>query len=412
MNLSTRMAWRYLFAKKSTNAINIITMIAAFGVAVGAAALVLALSVFNGFEDLFLGMFDSLNPDVEITAAEGKTFKYVNAQKDRLYEIPGVKLVSSSLEETAFFTYRDRRSAGKIKGVDRDYVGLNQIDTSIRQGYFQLIDDAGERTTAVVGQQLGNALNIDVLNQFETLDIYMAKREKSRSVFSGGDLNSLVIKSVLPVGVVQAQQSFENDAVLIDIDLARDLLGFKVAVVSALEIKLAPGFDEPETYDRIREVMGPEFVIKNRLEQESGLLKLMRIERWVTFAIVALMMVLISFNMIGALWMIVLEKQKDISILRSMGMTGRDIRNVFLRVGLLLCVLGIAVGFSLAILFGWLQEHYVLIRIPGTLMEAYPLSLRWTDFPVVAAVVMAIGFLASVLPARRAQRIEAIIREE
>ncbi len=412
MNLSTRMAWRYLFAKKSTNAINIITMIAAFGVAVGAAALVLALSVFNGFEDLFLGMFDSLNPDVEVTAAKGKTFKYVNAQKDKLYEIPGVTLVSSSLEETAFFTYRDRRSAGKIKGVDRDYVALNEIDTSIRQGYYQLIDDAGERKTAVVGQQLSNALNIDVLNQFETLDIYMAKREKSRSIFAGGDLNSLVIKSVLPVGVLQAQQSFENDAVLIDIDLARDLLGFKVAVVSALEIKLAPGFDEPETYDRIREVMGPDFLVKNRLEQESGLLKLMQIERWITFAIVALMMILISFNMIGALWMIVLEKQKDISILRSMGMTGRDIRNVFLRVGLLLCVLGIAVGFTLAIIFGWLQEHYVLIRIPGTLMEAYPLSLRWIDFPVVAAVVLSIGFLASVLPARRAQRIEAIVREE
>lgn len=411
MTLPFKMAWRYLFAKKSTNAINIITMIAAFGISVGAAALVLALSVFNGFEDLFMGMFDNLNPDVEITTEKGKTFHFTTEQKDRLYTVPGVMVVSATLEETAFFTYRDRRSAGKIKGVDDAYVKINQLDTSIRQGYYQLRDGSGERFTAVVGQALSNALNVDVLDQFETLDIYMAKRERTRSSFSGGG-NPLVIRSLLPVGVVNAQQSFENDAVLVDLNMARGLLGFEDSVVSAVELRLYPDFDVRQTYDQIAEVMGPGFLIKNRLEQESGLLKLMRVERWVTFAIVALMMVLISFNMVGALWMIVLEKKKDISILRSMGMTARDIRGVFLRVGLLLCTLGLLVGFTIAISIGLLQKYYVLIRIPSSTMEAYPMSLRWVDFPVVAAVVLLIGFLASILPARRAERIETIIREE
>lgn len=411
MNLPFRMALRYLFAKKSTNAINIITMIAAFGVAIGTAALVLALAVFNGFEDLFMGMFDNLNPDVEITTEKGKTFHFSAEQKDLLYSIPGVDQVSETLEETAFFSYRSRQSAGKIKGVDQSYVNINQIDTSIRQGYYQLADGSGENFMAVVGQQLTNSLNIDVLDQFEKLDIFMAKRGRSRSMLTGGG-NPFIIRSVLPVGVVQVQQSFENDAVLIDLNLARSLLSLEEDVVSAIEMKLATGFDISQTYDEIREAMGPGFLVKNRLQQESNLLKLMQIERWVTFAIVGFMMILISFNLIGALWMIVLEKQKDISILRSMGMTAVDIRGVFLRVGLLLCVIGLLTGFAIALLVGYLQEHYILIRIPGTMMEAYPLSLRWIDFPVVAVVVLTIGFLASILPARRAQRIDAIIREE
>lgn len=405
------MAWRYLFAKKSTNAINIITLVAAFGVAIGTAALVLALSVFNGFEDLFLGMFDNLNPDVEITSEQGKTFLFTSEQKDLLYNTPGVNQVSATLEETAFFSYRGRRSAGKIKGVDDTYVYINQIDTSVRQGYYQLRDGSGKNFTAVVGMQLTSSLNIDVLNQFETLDIYMPKRKRNRSVFSGGG-NPLVIKSVLPVGVIQAQQSSTNDAVLVDLGMARDLLGLKTNAVSALELKLAPGFDIPSTYDAIREVMGPGFAVKNRLQQESNLLKLMKIERWITFAIVSLMMVLISFNLVGALWMIVLEKRKDISILRSMGMTALDIRSIFLRLGLLLVSMGILVGFACAIAFVLLQKKYTLISIPGSLMEAYPMSLRWVDFPIVAAVVLFIGFMAAILPARRAQRVDAILREE
>lgn len=405
------MAWRYLFAKKSTNAINIITLIAAFGVAIGTAALVLSLSVFNGFEDLFLGMFDNMNPDVEITAKTGKTFSFNPYQKDSLYSIPGVEQVSATLEETAFFNYRGRRSAGKIKGVDDAYVHINQIDTSIRQGYYKLRDGRRETYFAVVGRQITNALNIDVLDQFESLDIYMAKREKTKSVFGGGG-NPLVIKSVLPVGVIYAQQSAINDGVLIDLGLARKLLGLRSNDVSAVEIKLSPGFDIPATFDAIRAVMGSDYHVKNRLEQESNLLKLMKIERWITFAIVALMMILISFNLIGALWMIVLEKKKDISILLGMGMTSQDIRGIFLRLGLLLVSLGLLVGFGLAILFAVLQKKYTIISIPGSMMDAYPMSLRFIDFPIVAIVVLFIGFLAAILPARRAQRVTAIVREE
>lgn len=409
MKLPLRLAWRYLFAKKSTNAINIITLIAAFGVSIGAAALVLTLSVFNGFEDLFLGMFDNLNPDVKVTAIKGKTFSFTADQKDELYTIAGVEQVAQTLEETAFFTYRGKRSAGKIKGVDDSYVKINDIDTTIREGYYQL-KDGTDKYYAVVGHLLANALAIDVIDPFENLSVFMAKRERSRSTILGGTSLPFVRRSVSPVGVVHTQQAFENQAVLIDIGLARSLLDLGDSTVSAVEIRLAEGFDNRTTYKAISEVMGEEFAVKNRLEQESGILKLMQIEKWISFAIVALMMIMISFNLIGALWMIVLEKKKDIAILRSMGMTSTDVRGIFLRLGLLLCSLGIGAGFLLAGLLYAAQKQFNLISIPG--LEAYPLSLRALDFPIVAAVVLLIGLLASILPARRAERTAAMVREE
>ncbi|MEL6141693.1 MAG: ABC transporter permease, partial [Bacteroidota bacterium] len=371
MKLSLRMAWRYLFAKKSTNAINIITLIAAFGVAIGSAALVLALSVFNGFEDLFMGMFNNLNPDVEITAAKGKSFNFTNEQKDALYNIDGVAQVSATLEETAFFTYRGKRSAGKVRGVDDNYVNINSIDTTIRQGFYQL-RDGSNRHYAVIGLQLAYALGVDVLDQFEALNVYMAKRKRGGSALTSG--SPFLVRPVFPVGIVQSQEAFENQAVLIDIQLARNLLGLADSAVSAVAIKLHPGFANSATYEEIQRLMGPDFLIKNRLQQESGILKLMQIEKWITFAIVALMMILISFNLVGALWMIVLEKQKDVAILRSMGMTTTNIRGVFLRVGLLLTGLGLLVGFIIAVIVGLLQHYFTVVPMPGSFTEAYPLA--------------------------------------
>lgn len=409
MQLPSKMAWRYLFAKKSTNAVNIITLIAAFGVSIGAAALLLTLSVFNGFEDLFLGMFDNMNPDVEVTPANGKTFQFSTDQKDALYSIAGVEEVSLVLEETAFFTYAGKRSAGKIKGVDDTYVKINKIDTTIREGYYQLRDGT-DRSYAVVGHQISYALGIDVLNQFETLSIYMAKRQRSRSTVLGASSPPFVSRAVFPVGVVQTQQAFEKQAVLIDLGLARKILDLPEDAASALEIRLSPGFDMPATYQAIARQLGDKFVVKNRYEQESGILKLMQIEKWISFAIVALMMILISFNLVGALWMIVLEKKKDISILKSMGMTAQHIRAVFLRVGLLLCSLGILAGFFLALILYLAQKQFSLIQLPG--IDAYPLALRLWDLPIVAAVVLLIGLLASLLPAWRAAQEEAQVRAE
>ena len=407
------MSWRYLFASKSTNAINIITFIAAFGVAIGAAALVMVLSVFNGFEDLFLQLFNNLNPDVRITAAEGKAFEVENAKLEGLYEIPGVEVVSQTIEETAMFSYGDNRGPGRIRGVDAQYAAINGVDTMVKDGVYALYETGGRGTNAIVGNQLAITLGVDPLDQFKPLRVHMIrpKRRGAGSMLMTGR-NPYLTRDFQPTGIIRSQESLENQGVFVPIDKARDLLSVSDSTVTSLEIRLSAQADPADTYDAISAFMGEDYTVLNRYEQESSILKLMQIEKWVAFAIVVLMMVLISFNLIGALWMIVLEKKRDISILRSLGMTGQDIRMIFLRVGLLLCSLGLGAGFLIAIVLYVLQKSFGLISLPGLMAEAYPISFRWFDFPVVALTVLTIGFVASLLPAGRAAKVPAIITEE
>ena len=412
MNLPARMAWRYLFARKSTNVINVITFVAAFGVAIGAASLIIALSVFNGFEDIFVSMFNNLNPDVRITAAEGKTFEVNEDLLAKLRRTDGIVAISQTLEETARFQYLGRQAFGPLKGVDYAYAQINGIDTMIEEGRYDLDFPQADVLGATVGQKLAQELLIDPHNPINTLAIYVP-RPRTRgggSVLASGRL-PYQVREVMPTGVVRSQEAFENQAVLVDIDLAREILGVGYNVVSSLEIRLAPGFARKSTYRELQQRLEGGYIVSDRFQQENSVLKLMRVEKYVAYAIVTLMMILISFNLIGALWMIVLEKRKDIVILRSLGMEGTDIRNVFLRVGLLICVIGLLAGFALATTVYLVQTRFGIVGLPGTLAEAYPLALRAVDFAVVTVTVLLIGLIASILPARRAERVELSVKE-
>lgn len=406
------MAWRYLFARKSTSAINIITLIAAFGVAIGAAALLLLLSVFNGFEDLFLSMFNNLNPDVRIVAAEGKTFEVDEKTFRGLDQLEGVAAVSQTLEETAIFSYDDKQNAATIKGVDEVYPLINGIDSMVNDGTYDLDTPGREDFGAVVGNDLAVTLGVDPLNQFERLTVFMLRPKPRGGGFMTTGRTNYLRREFQPTGIIRSQESMENQAVIVSLNKARDLLSVSDSTVSSLEIALSPNSINKATYRRIQEYMGPAYLVKNRYQQENSILKLMQVEKWVGFAIVSLMMVLISFNLVGALWMIVLEKKRDISILRSLGMTAKDVSGVFLRVGLLLCCLGLLSGFLLASTLFVLQKTFGLISLPGLLTEAYPISFRWYDFPIVALTVLGIGFIASLLPAQRAGKVKAVIIEE
>ncbi len=413
MNLPSKMSWRYLFARKSTNAINIITFIAAFGVTVGAAALTIVLSVFNGFEDMFLDLFNNLNPDVRITALKGKTFDVDDELRGGLYKIPGVEVVSETLEETAMFSYEDKHSPGRIKGVDHRYPAINGIDTLVRDGNYELyIDDQASGNAAIIGNQLAMVLGVDPLNQFEGLRVSMARPQPRGGGLLTTGRSSYLTRDFQPTGIIRSQETLENEGVLVSIDRARDLLSVSDSTVTSLEIRLRADKDNKRTYRAIQDFVGERFVVKNRHQQESSILKLMKVEKWVAFAIVIMMMILISFNLIGALWMIVLEKKRDIAILRSLGMTATDIRNIFLRVGLLLTGIGLLTGFVLSYGIYVLQKNFGLVSMSDMMAEAYPISFRWMDFPVIAATVLIIGLIASLLPARRAQTVSPIISEE
>jgi len=405
MAIAWRIARKYLFFRRSTNAIHVITGIAVFGIAVGAAALLLVLSVFNGFEDLITGMYNSYNPDLKITAARGKTFHADSTFINAIRNTPGVAVVSSTLEEVAFFEYKQNQDFGSLKGVDSNYLQVSRVDSMVREGRFLLHQQGA--SFAVLGLGMRNKLNVNVEDGFAALAVYMPKRK------TASPLEPQFRKRLLyPAGTFVIQQEFDNKYVLTHLDMVRELLGYEHEV-SALELKITPGFSISAVQNRLENSLGADFVVKNRYEQEETFMRLMQVEKWLSFAIVSLMMLLVSFNLIGALWMVVLEKQQDIAILKSMGATDTLVRNIFLAEGLLLSLLGAAFGLGLASLVYAAQKTFGIVSLPGNLViDAYPISMRFGDLPIVTATVLCIGLLASVPPAMRALRTPTLIREE
>ncbi|MBX2929541.1 MAG: ABC transporter permease [Saprospiraceae bacterium] len=405
MALALRIALRYFASKRSTNAIHIITGIAVFGVAMGAAALLLVLSVFNGFEDLITGMYNSFNPDLKVVPLQGKTFVADEATLSRLKAVPGVKYVSCTLEEVAFFEYKSNQDFGAVKGVDSNFIRVSNVDSMVREGAFLLEQE--DRYYAVLGLGMRNKLNVNVDDQYAPLTVYMPKRQETAMLEQ-----QFRRRFIYPAGTFVIQQEFDNKYVITSLEAARELLGYDEEV-SALELRLSPDASPTTVQKAIQELMGAQFVVKNRYEQEETFMRLMQVEKWLSFAIVSLMMLMVSFNLIGALWMIVLEKQPDIAILKSMGATDNLVRNIFLLEGALLCLIGIGTGFILAIAIYAAQKIFGIVSIPGNLViDSYPISMRIGDMPVVAATVLFIGLLASLPPAMRAVRVQALIREE
>ena len=404
MNLPLKIARRYLFAKKSTNAINIISGISVFGISVGTAALILVLSVFNGFEDLLTGLFSSFNPDIKVLPANSKLFRPDSAALAQIKEIDGILFVSSTLEEVAFFEYKGSQDFGVLKGVDEYFDEVTGIDTTLREGKYIL--DQGDRSMAVMGVFMRNSLSVNIDDDFSSLNVYMAKRKSSM-------LGKPFKKRFLyPAGTFVIQQDFEKRYVLASLDFVRDILSYPTELTS-LEIKLSPDADLPFIRKEISRIIGEEVIIKDRYEQDEAFLKLMNIEKWLSYAILSLTLILVAFNMIGALWMIVMDKQKDIAILKSMGARDATIRNIFLNEGLFLCLLGMFIGFSIAIVLYVGQKSFGIVPIPaGFVVDAYPISMRLFDFIVVALTVIGIGLLASIPPALRAARVTALTRED
>ena len=407
MNLPLLISRRYLFAKRSTNAINIITGISVLGVAIGTAALILVLSVFNGFEDLLSNLFGHFNPELKITPAKGKTFEVDSFVLVQLRAIPGVEIVSETLEEIAFFEHDGSQDFGVLKGVDSLFARVNGIDsdTTLREGQYLLED--GERNYLVLGAGVRNKLSVNVSNPLAVVTVYMPEQQ------TGVLDKPFKTRQASPIGTFAIQQEFDNEYVLTNLAFVRELLESEPNTVSALEIKVRPGADMAQIKSQARALLGAEMTMKDRYEQNEAFFKVMQLEKWMGFAITSLMLLLMAFNTVGALWMIVLDKQRDISTLKSMGATDSMVHRVFLLEGILLSLLGMVIGVVLALGLYFAQKTWGIITIPdGFLVESYPISMRATDFLPVTLTVLGIGFLASLLPARRAARVPAFLREE
>lgn len=407
MNLSLRIARRYLFAKRSTQAIHVITGISVLGMAIGTAALILVLSVFNGFEDLLSDLFGHFNPELKITAEKGKTFEADSVSLVQLRNIPGVAVLSETLEEIAFFEHEGSQDFGVLKGVDDSFASVTGIDsdTTLREGRYLLKD--GARNCLVLGAGVRNKLSVNVDNPLSVVTVYMPEQQ------TGLLDKPFKTRQASPTGTFAIQQEFDSEYVLTNIGFVRALLEASPTTVSALEIKGTPDADMRKIKQKAREILGEGFTMKDRYEQNEAFFKVMQLEKWMGFAITSLMLLLMAFNTIGALWMIVLDKQRDISTLKSMGATDALIRRIFLLEGLLLTILGMAIGFLLACGLYFIQKNWGIVTIPdGFMVSSYPISMRLSDFLPVCLTVMAIGVLAAILPARRAVQVPAFLREE
>lgn len=405
MQLIPVIAKRYLLGKKSTNVIHLITWISVLGMAVGSAALILILSVFNGFESLLSGLLNAFHPDIKVELAEGKFYNIDSLPLDKIKKIDGVAQISLTLEETSFFEYNGSQEVGILKGVDDQYNAVNNFDSTLIQGELKIKDSSV--VYGVLGATMNTKLSVNPYELFTPVTAYMPG--KKNTGIPGKEFKSMAI---YPSGIFSVGNEVDAQYIIIGLGYMNDLMGVRNQC-SAIEIKLQSKNKEKAVMSALSELLGTSFTVKNKAMQDDGFFKIMNIEKWVSYLIACLTMLIIAFNLVGSLWMIVLEKKKDISVLKSIGMTSNDIRKIFLSIGLYVALAGLAAGFIIALIFYSVQTNYGIISIPdGFIIDAYPIELKWTDFIIVSATVLVIGIAAAWLPAQRAASVTAFVRHE
>ena len=394
MNTPFYIARRYLFAKKSTNAINIISAISVVGVFVGSAALIIILSVFNGFEEVVLKMFNTITPQIVIAPLKGKTFEPTSPYFNELKKNEFIYSYTEVLSENALLRYNDKQSVGLIKGVSGDYIKNKSLDSIIIDGKFVLTNASG--SNAVIGSAIQTYLMVNTTDPFNPLQIFSPKKDSNpNSVNPADDFNILSI----PVsGVFEVQQDFDN-VTIVPIDFARELLSEPVKI-SSIEINLKPGVNAVSFKKEIEERIGGNFIVKDRIQQNKVLYNILGSEKWAVYIILTFVLIIAIFNIIGSLTMLVIDKLKDIAVLSSLGAGKRLIKRIFLFEGMMItmtgCIFGLIAGFA----FCFLQQKYGMVKMSEdnlVITNAYPVALKWKDFLLVFLTVSVFSFVASAL---------------
>jgi len=398
MNLPLFFSRRYLVSKKSTNAINIISGVSAAGMLVGSLGLILVLSVFNGFENLVESLYNSFYPDIVVTASTGKTFSLPPEKIALLKKTTGVAAISQTIEENALFQYGEHSFPAIIKGVDDEFTKVSGVDSAIYHGRYLL--RAGNVDYAVLGVGIEQALSVNYDDPIGYVSVYVPKRGSTVTVNPADAFSRELIK---PAGSFSIQQDFDLKYVFVSIDFARRLLNY-TNQISSLEIAVAKGSDADKVIQSLQSLLGNDFTIKNRFQQNEVLYKVMKSEKWAVYAVLTFILIVAAFNIIGSLSMLVIEKKSDIAILKTMGADTSLIRNIFLSEGLLLSLVGCGAGFLLAIVISVLQQQFGLLKIGGGtfVVDAYPVQMRAGDFVLVFVTVLLIGLLASWFPSNKA----------
>ena len=376
---------------------------------VGTAALILVPSVFNGFEDLVKSLYSSFYPDIKVGPLSGKQITLTQQQLDRLRGVKGVKSISLVAEEKAFLQNGEAQSIVFLKGVDSNYGAVTDVHYYMIKGEFNT--GTPDAPLLVLGAGIENAVGVQSDRNLSPLTVYLPRKT---DVSLSDPLQSINADTVNTSGAFVIQQEFDNKYVLTNLEFVRGMLELPENVYSAAEIALVPGTDPDYLKGDIQKVLGKDYEVLTRYEQNRSLYAVMRTEKWVIYAILSLILVVAAFNMIGALTMLVLEKKKDISVLHALGADRGLIQRIFLSEGLLLALIGGGVGMIIALTIALLQINYKLIPLQGGsfLIDYFPVKLNIGDFILVSATILIIALIASWIPARKAAGQQFVLREE
>ena len=402
-------AWRYFKAKKSTNAINIIAWISIVAIIIGTAALILVLSVFNGFEGLVKSLYSSFYTDLKISSASGKIISVTPAQLQKMKGMGGIKDFSLIVEEKALLQNGENQSVIYLKGVDENYRYVTGVANHLVVGEYDLGNE--EIPKLILGAGVEGALDIQADKNIFPLKIYLPRKSSTEQINLAEDISNDTIRTSAAFLI---QQDFDNKYGITNIDFVKKSTKLGTNDYSAVEIALTDLSETSEIKKELKQIFGNNYLIQNKYEQNRSLYSIMNIERWVIYGILCLILVVAAFNMIGALTMLVLEKQKDINILYALGGNRSFIQKIFLSEGILLALIGGSIGMLLALVIAWLQINFHLIPLKGGsfLIDYFPVRLRLIDFLLVGATVFVIAFIASWLPSRRASVQEFSLRSE
>jgi len=403
LNFPFYIARRYLISKKSHNIINIISAISITGVAIGTMALIIVLSVFNGFEKLVISLFSSFNPDIQVTAVKGKTFDISAIPIGQLKKIPGVAYLSEVIEEDALVKYKDKQTIVTIKGVSEDFIHITGIDTMMSEGKF-ILQDKGQ-DFAVPGYGIAATLGANLQDYLNPLVVYVPRRDVS---FAGGFETAFNSGVVFPSGFFSIQQDYDVKYVLLPLRFVKELLDYKNERTS-LELGLAKKADQEKVQGKIKDLLGNGYTVKNRFQQQEILYKIMRSEKLYIFLILAFILFMATFNVIGSLSMLILDKRKDITVLRSMGCNQQIIRRIFFMEGILTSLIGAIAGLALGALLCWVQIRFGIIALGDAdssfVVSAYPVHMQVSDFFIVLSTVLFVGCLAAWYPVYNIRKI-------
>jgi len=401
LSFSFRIARRYLFSKKSHNAINIISAISASGIAIGTMALIVVLSVFNGFENLISDMFSNFDPDLKITLVKGKTFQVDTEDFEQVRKLKSIAFFTEIVEENALLRFKDKQMPAKIKGVSPSFRQMSQIDQIIFDGKFVLNDGAFER--AVPGIGVASILGLGA-HFIDPLYIYAPKRTSNINLIRPEKSFNQMATFVSGIFSVQ-QLQYDDQYVLVSINLARELFEYQNNTVSAIELKLNKNADSEIVKAEISKLIGNKYQIKNRYEQQESFFKIMKIEKWITFLILCFILLIASFNVIGSLSMLIIEKKQDIETLRSIGANNLTVRYIFLFEGWLIAIVGSLSGIILGSILCIAQEKIGFLKLgSGYVVDSYPVVTNITDVLLVFITVLLMGFVAAWYPSRNLKR--------